>query len=179
MSLWVCDECGTKYAVGLSTCPHCQSTSFHEEDRMPKITAHDGPSDITGTVAPTPEPVTVPGEGSEPAPGPAPADEEAPESTGSPAPEPDSGVEAVDEDTTTTEAVTEDETEVARTDDGTADDGTVTASEPDIERPAVNDSKADWADYAVALGMTRHDAEGYTKRDLIAECDRLAEGAAP
>ena len=34
-------------------------------------------------------------------------------------------------------------------------------------RPAVNASKADWVDYAVALGRSREDAEQSTKEELI------------
>ncbi len=43
MSLWRCTECTTAYAVGLPSCPHCQSTS-REDGAMPKITKAGGPS---------------------------------------------------------------------------------------------------------------------------------------
>lgn len=44
MALWVCADCPTAYAVGLSACPQCQSTDHHEEGAMPKITIHGGPT---------------------------------------------------------------------------------------------------------------------------------------
>lgn len=44
MALWVCEGCTTKYAVGLSRCPRCLSTDFHEEGSMPKSTRHGGAS---------------------------------------------------------------------------------------------------------------------------------------
>lgn len=143
--LWICEGCGTAYAAGLSRCPHCQGTEFHEQGRaewikeqnMPKITVHGGVSDAAAGIGPEPAdtgeeddmPVTntTAPEGVEPAAGPA------------------------DEDETTADEETTDEV---------------------LERPAVNDPKADWVDYAVALGMGRDDAEGHTKKDLIAECDR-------
>lgn len=67
MTLWRCDgatgpgggPCNTLYAVGLSRCPRCHSTEFHEEGSMPKITRGGGPSDAT-TVA---EDAAVPVEG--------------------------------------------------------------------------------------------------------------------
>lgn len=40
--------------------------------------------------------------------------------------------------------------------------------EPQVPRPAVNASKAEWVGYAVeALGMNADDAEAATKQDLI------------
>lgn len=45
MTLWVCLECGTKYAVGLYRCPRCHGTEFVEDGQlMPKITRENGPS---------------------------------------------------------------------------------------------------------------------------------------
>lgn len=64
MALWVCageGGCGTKYAVGLSRCPRCHNTEFHEDgDPMAKITRHGGASDKT---LPEPEPLESPGTG--------------------------------------------------------------------------------------------------------------------
>lgn len=56
MALWVCENCGTRFAVGLSMCPQCTSEQAHEygtrpeeqEDvDMPKITVHGGASGAT------------------------------------------------------------------------------------------------------------------------------------
>lgn len=51
MALWVCagpEGCGTKYAVGLFTCPRCHNTEFFEDgDPMAKISRHSGASDKT------------------------------------------------------------------------------------------------------------------------------------
>lgn len=47
MSVRVCEECTTRFAVGLVACPHCGSGHHHEEteaDDMPKISRGDGPS---------------------------------------------------------------------------------------------------------------------------------------
>ncbi|TGZ14745.1 hypothetical protein DV517_62280 [Streptomyces sp. S816] len=52
MALWECAECTTTYAVGLPKCPQCGSTirvndatqPLEEEQDMPKITVHGGPS---------------------------------------------------------------------------------------------------------------------------------------
>lgn len=62
MSLWVCLDCTTAFAVGVPRCPHCGSERHAEEgsaaalgiqasvpveleeDRMPKITRHGGAS---------------------------------------------------------------------------------------------------------------------------------------
>lgn len=35
MALWLCDECGTRFAVGAEKCPHCGSGKHHE-DGTPK-----------------------------------------------------------------------------------------------------------------------------------------------
>lgn len=71
MSLWVCLDCTTAFSVGAPRCPHCGSERHaeeheaaalgiqhgvpveSEEDDMPKITRHGGPS-VAGE-----EPVTV------------------------------------------------------------------------------------------------------------------------
>lgn len=53
MALWVCEGCGTLYAVGLFRCPRCHEEAFHEfgsrpedeEHPMAKITVHGGPTD--------------------------------------------------------------------------------------------------------------------------------------
>ncbi len=45
MALLACLGCSTRFAVGLSRCPHCQSEDFEEDNGMsPKITVHGGPS---------------------------------------------------------------------------------------------------------------------------------------
>lgn len=52
MALWLCEGCGTLYAVGLFRCPRCHETDFHEfgtrpedeEHPMAKITNHGGPT---------------------------------------------------------------------------------------------------------------------------------------
>ena len=82
MALWGCAGCSTVYAVGLPACPHCQSTD-REEDPMPKITVHGGPTvaaeatlvgepgpEVTSlpdgdTVQPAPEEESSPGNSSE------------------------------------------------------------------------------------------------------------------
>ena len=51
-----------------------------------------------------------------------------------------------------------------------AEDGAeeVVVETPEVPRPAVNASKAEWVGYAVeALGMNADDAEAATKQDLI------------
>lgn len=60
MTLWVCDQCSTAYAVGLHRCPRCTGSSFHEEGQMPKISVTGG---ATNAAIPEPAPVEVPGEG--------------------------------------------------------------------------------------------------------------------
>ncbi|WP_424891792.1 hypothetical protein [Streptomyces sp. XH2] len=54
MTLWTCDECTTKYAVGLFRCPRCHSTAFHEEGSMPKIARHVGATNAGAASAPEP-----------------------------------------------------------------------------------------------------------------------------
>ncbi|MFH8336960.1 hypothetical protein [Streptomyces sp. AM6-12] len=51
MALWECAECTTTYAVGLPKCPQCgstirvnEATQPPEEQDMPKVTVHGGPS---------------------------------------------------------------------------------------------------------------------------------------
>lgn len=66
MALSVCQECTTRFAVGLLACPHCHSTKFYEEGSvMPKITVHGGPSNAAVDLSnpadvATPEPVLLP-----------------------------------------------------------------------------------------------------------------------
>jgi hypothetical protein len=51
MALLACLDCSTRFAVGLSRCPHCQSTNYEEDGAMsPKITVHGGPSIAGATV---------------------------------------------------------------------------------------------------------------------------------
>lgn len=175
MSLHVCDTCSTKYALSLFTCPHCQGTSFHEEGQMAKITVHGGASDAT-VAAPKPEPVTVPGEGSTPVTAPAAVDEVPVEHT-SPPGEAESvaadDVPVEHADKTATHA--EPSADTGSDTEPSADDETLDG-EPDLERPAINAPKADWVDYAKALGVAESVAESSTKRDLVALCDRVAVG---
>lgn len=66
MTLWVCQGCPTRFAVGLLACPHCGSTDHYEEGSvMPKITVHGGPS-IAGEPPNEPELVMVGETGPEP-----------------------------------------------------------------------------------------------------------------
>jgi hypothetical protein len=53
MAIWECAECTARYAVGLPECPQCGSTvrvnektqpESEEEQDMPKVTVHGGPS---------------------------------------------------------------------------------------------------------------------------------------
>lgn len=60
MTLWVCNNCGTLFAVGMRMCPQCTSENAREaEDAdMAKITRHGGPSDLNQAPAeaiPNPE----------------------------------------------------------------------------------------------------------------------------
>lgn len=60
MALWVCAECTTKYAVGLSRCPRCHGTEFHEEgEDMPKVGKHAGPTVEPDSSADSPTPGVV------------------------------------------------------------------------------------------------------------------------
>lgn len=72
MTLLVCLDCSTAFAVGVPRCPHCGSErkaeegtaaamGLHargrvEEEPMPKITVYGGPSDRADIQAPEPEP---------------------------------------------------------------------------------------------------------------------------
>lgn len=48
MALNTCTSCTTKFAVGLTRCPHCRSTEYVEDgDPMAKITRNGGVSDTT------------------------------------------------------------------------------------------------------------------------------------
>jgi hypothetical protein len=97
MALWVCSGeggCGTKYAVGLSRCPRCHNTEFHEDGAEPvaKISKHGGASDGT----PPPEPDVEADEtaaDTEPGAEEAPAVEAAPEPEGGEEPSPGSSSE--------------------------------------------------------------------------------------
>lgn len=66
MALSVCQQCTTRFAVGLLACPHCRHTEYYEEgSTMPKITVHGGPSnaaaDLPVAVSETgPEAVLLP-----------------------------------------------------------------------------------------------------------------------
>lgn len=66
MALSVCQDCTTRFAVGLLVCPHCRSTRFYEEGSvMPKITVHGGPSNAavdlpSATATPDLDPESVP-----------------------------------------------------------------------------------------------------------------------
>lgn len=62
MALWICDDCTTAYAVGLTRCPRCHGTSFHEEGTMPKISRAAGASHATRSDEPE-EPARVAAEG--------------------------------------------------------------------------------------------------------------------
>ncbi|MFD6035728.1 hypothetical protein ACFWHF_14475 [Streptomyces griseoincarnatus] len=41
--------------------------------------------------------------------------------------------------------------------------------QPEVSRPALNDTKDAWVDYAVARGWSRDDAEASTKAQLVAQ----------
>lgn len=51
MSLWTCLDCLTRYAVGLSRCPHCASEIYSEEE-LPKTTVSDGGSNARAELEP-------------------------------------------------------------------------------------------------------------------------------
>lgn len=71
MALRLCLACGTRFAVGLLTCPHCQSDE-HEEADVPKITTGGGashPEDLAAVSAlPFPPAPVVPAEPEVPVP---------------------------------------------------------------------------------------------------------------
>ncbi|KOV86066.1 hypothetical protein ADL02_19415 [Streptomyces sp. NRRL WC-3723] len=86
MSLWVCLDCTTAFAVGVPRCPHCGSERHAEEgsaaalgiqasvpveveDSMPKITRHGGATVAGDEPAPV-EDVTAPEPNEKPAPKP-------------------------------------------------------------------------------------------------------------
>ncbi|WP_432010182.1 hypothetical protein [Streptomyces cucumeris] len=60
MALRVCEDCTTKFAVGLEECPHCGSTDHREDDGMPKVTVHEGASVFVD--ADNSEPDNLPGD---------------------------------------------------------------------------------------------------------------------
>jgi hypothetical protein len=87
MALNACTSCTTKFAVGLTKCPHCGSTEYVEDgDVMAKITRHGGASDDT---------VPTPDEETEAVDAPAPEDEETP--AAAPEPEEEEGEEPAPE----------------------------------------------------------------------------------
>lgn len=48
--LWVCQNCTTKFAVGLPYCPQCTSTNVREDDGdVPKINLYAGASNADET----------------------------------------------------------------------------------------------------------------------------------
>lgn len=48
-TVWRCqtDDCTGLYQIRLQKCPRCHGTAMREEEYMPKITLHGGPSDVT------------------------------------------------------------------------------------------------------------------------------------
>lgn len=179
MALWLCEgqdrpghPCRTLYAVGLSRCPRCHSTDFHElgsqpgdeEHPMAKITRHGGPSDARragpAAVPATSDAATAVDEGQE-------VGESGPVVADLPA-----GVEVViPADGTWSEWIEGDGTGEALppVDGEGAQESVAPARErgPVPPRPAASDSKARWADHAVSLGMSRAGAAAVTRRDLI------------
>lgn len=91
MALRLCLACGTRFAVGLLTCPHCQSDE-HEEADVPKITTGGGashPEDLAAVSAlPFPPAPVVPAEPEVPVPAPEPVKAPEPETPDEPEPEP-------------------------------------------------------------------------------------------
>lgn len=73
MTLWVCNRCSTKFAVGLSYCPHCTSTDHREDGQdVAKITKAGGATnDADPTEASAPAAAEPPA--AEPAPSASPA----------------------------------------------------------------------------------------------------------
>ncbi|GIH23008.1 hypothetical protein Aph01nite_13180 [Acrocarpospora phusangensis] len=64
--LWVCADCTTAYAVGLGACPHCGSTDWYEEGKVPKVHKDRGPTYAQDIPAGPDGDVRVPPEVSEP-----------------------------------------------------------------------------------------------------------------
>ncbi len=62
----------------------------------------------------------------------------------------------------------EEKTEQAKESTEPADGALVDAPEPADVKPAVNDPKHAWIDYAVSQGHDRADAEAKTKNELVA-----------
>ena len=81
MSLWICRGCTAAYAVGAPACPHCASTEYVEDWKMPKISKGDGPS-----YEPEHAPEATPDQGPADASKPEPVEESAP--VPAPAPKP-------------------------------------------------------------------------------------------
>ncbi len=92
MALRLCLACGTRFAVGLLTCPHCQSDE-HEEADVPKITTGGGashPEDLAAVSAlPFPPAPVVPAEPEVPVPAPEPVKAPEPVTPDEPEPEPE------------------------------------------------------------------------------------------
>lgn len=51
MSLWTCLDCLTRFAVGISRCPHCNSDDYSEEE-LPKTTVSNGGSNARAELEP-------------------------------------------------------------------------------------------------------------------------------
>jgi hypothetical protein len=51
--------------------------------------------------------------------------------------------------------------------EGSPEEPSEGVTEPEPTKPTVNDSKADWVEYAVSQGIIRDDAEAFTKQQLI------------
>ncbi len=166
--LRVCSTCTTRYAYGLTRCPHCgtpDEANHTEGDVMPKNTRHGGSSNADGPQVESPtdpgfdgatdgEPAPVAsaaGEGPEPDPeqvAPAPADsdgggEDGAGGSAAAATRPDSG-----------------DVEVGA--------GVAEATGDMTGVPAESATKAEWVAYAVdRLGLTQDQADAMTKAALI------------